>query len=223
MLANNPSSVLRIGDVTRFSVVKVLLRKLLSGDKGSKEKQRIYVEGLVTKIDISLDSPTFYTFCEFIRACKAPVMVIVTELLIGEILRKCLVNMRPRGLDTQVAIGFALDIARVMECLHSHGIIHRDLKPGSSLCPPEFGRCITFISPFMERKKKVFSHPSSSSTATTWSSTKPIIGRLSSLFSLSSSFSSGGAEDLSSLRGGEELSNSFSYSGDEMWDWNGED
>ncbi|KAJ0493865.1 putative dual-specificity kinase TKL-Pl-4 family [Helianthus annuus] len=67
---------------------------------------------------------------KFIGACKDPVMVIVTELLTGGTLRKYLVNMRPNGLDTHVAIGFALDIARAMECLHSHGIIHRDLKPG---------------------------------------------------------------------------------------------
>ncbi|CAI9280933.1 unnamed protein product [Lactuca saligna] len=53
---------------------------------------------------------------------------------------------------------------------------------------------------------------SSSSTATVSSSQKSTIGGLSSLFSSSSSFSSGGAEDLTSLRGGEELSNSFSYS-----------
>ncbi|KAK6924782.1 Serine-threonine/tyrosine-protein kinase, catalytic domain [Dillenia turbinata] len=66
---------------------------------------------------------------KFIGACKEPVMVIVTELLTGGTLRKCLLNMRPRCLDTRVAIGFALDIARAMECLHSHGIIHRDLKP----------------------------------------------------------------------------------------------
>ncbi|KVH92870.1 Protein kinase, catalytic domain-containing protein [Cynara cardunculus var. scolymus] len=39
-------------------------------------------------------------------------MVIVTELLTGGTLRKYLVNMRPRGLDTRVAIGFALDIAQ---------------------------------------------------------------------------------------------------------------
>lgn len=66
---------------------------------------------------------------KFIGACMEPYMVIVTELLLGGTLRKYLLNMRPRSLDTHVAIGFALDIARAMECLHSHGIIHRDLKP----------------------------------------------------------------------------------------------
>lgn len=60
-------------------------------------------------------------------------MVIVTELLQGGTLRKYLVNLRPACLETPVAIGFALDIARGMECLHSHGIIHRDLKPGKLL------------------------------------------------------------------------------------------
>ncbi|KHG08759.1 Serine/threonine-protein kinase HT1 [Gossypium arboreum] len=59
-------------------------------------------------------------------------MVIVTELLLGGTLRKYLLNMRPRCLDMRVAIGFALDIACGMECLHSHGIIHRDLKPVAS-------------------------------------------------------------------------------------------
>lgn len=57
-------------------------------------------------------------------------MVIVTELLLGGTLRKYLLNMRPNCLETHIAVGFALDIARAMECLHSHGIIHRDLKPG---------------------------------------------------------------------------------------------
>ncbi|KAL8529372.1 hypothetical protein ACS0TY_006698 [Phlomoides rotata] len=70
---------------------------------------------------------------KFIGACKEPVMVIVTELLLGGTLRKYLLNLRPRCLDMQVAIGFALDIARAMECLHSHGIIHRDLKPENLL------------------------------------------------------------------------------------------
>lgn len=71
-----------------------------------------------------------FVYYQFIGACKEPVMVIVTELLLGGTLRKHLLNMRPRSLDMRVAVGFALDIARAMECLHSHGIIHRDLKPG---------------------------------------------------------------------------------------------
>lgn len=71
-----------------------------------------------------------FVYDQFIGACKEPVMVIVTELLLGGTLRKYLLNMRPRSLDMRVAVGFALDIARAMECLHSHGIIHRDLKPG---------------------------------------------------------------------------------------------
>ncbi|KAI3907003.1 hypothetical protein MKW92_044344 [Papaver armeniacum] len=66
---------------------------------------------------------------KFIGACNVPVMVIVTELLLGGSLRKFLVNLRPRGLETRVVVSYALDIARAMECLHSHGIIHRDLKP----------------------------------------------------------------------------------------------
>ncbi|KAL3813824.1 hypothetical protein ACJIZ3_015092 [Penstemon smallii] len=70
---------------------------------------------------------------KFIGACNEPVMVIVTELLLGGTLRKYLLNLRPRCLDIRVAIGFALDIARAMECLHSHGIIHRDLKPENLL------------------------------------------------------------------------------------------
>nr|XP_023916006.1 serine/threonine-protein kinase STY13-like isoform X1 [Quercus suber] len=69
---------------------------------------------------------------KFIGACKVPVkavMVIVTELLMGGTLRRYLLDLRPSCLDMRVAVGFALDIARAMECLHSHGIIHRDLKP----------------------------------------------------------------------------------------------
>ncbi|KAK8928652.1 Serine/threonine-protein kinase HT1 [Platanthera zijinensis] len=70
---------------------------------------------------------------KFIGACKEPVMVLVTELVLGGSLRKHLLNLRPRSLDRRVAVGFALDIARAMECLHSHGIIHRDLKPENML------------------------------------------------------------------------------------------
>ena len=60
-------------------------------------------------------------------------MVIVTELLPGMSLRKYLVSIRPNQLDLLVALNFALDIARAMDCLHANGIIHRDLKPGTTL------------------------------------------------------------------------------------------
>ncbi|KAH9331230.1 hypothetical protein KI387_003338, partial [Taxus chinensis] len=66
---------------------------------------------------------------KFIGACKEPVMVVVTELLVGGSLRSYLLSLRPKRLDLRLAISFALDIAQAMECLHAHGIIHRDLKP----------------------------------------------------------------------------------------------
>lgn len=46
----------------------------------------------------------------------------------------------------RVAIGFVLDNARAMECLHSHGIIHHDLKPGNPLSCFEFFELIIRIS-----------------------------------------------------------------------------
>ena len=76
---------------------------------------------------------TTFIYFQFIGACKEPFMVIVTELLLGGTLRKYLLNMRPKCFDMRVAIGFALDIACAMECLHSHGIIHWDLKPGMTI------------------------------------------------------------------------------------------
>ncbi|GMH16766.1 hypothetical protein Nepgr_018607 [Nepenthes gracilis] len=75
---------------------------------------------------------------KFIGACKDPLMVVVTELMLGGTLRKYLLNMRPRCLERHVVLGFALDIARSMECLHSHGIIHRDLKPDNLLLTADY-------------------------------------------------------------------------------------
>lgn len=69
---------------------------------------------------------------QFIGACKDPLMVIVSELLPGMSLRKYLVSIRPNVLDLHVALNYALDIARAMECLHANVIIHRDLKPGTT-------------------------------------------------------------------------------------------
>src|SRR5688500_8648245 len=83
---------------------------------------------------------------QFIGACKEPVMVIVTELLLGGTLRKYLLNMLPKCLDKRIAVRFALDIARAMECLHAHGIIHRDLKPGISVLIPPNLLCLLLLS-----------------------------------------------------------------------------
>lgn len=77
---------------------------------------------------------------KFIGACKEPVMVVVTELLVGGSLRKYMLSLRPNCLDLQLAISFALDIAQAMECLHAHGIIHRDLKPDNLLLTADLKR-----------------------------------------------------------------------------------
>ncbi|KAF5205170.1 kinase [Thalictrum thalictroides] len=70
---------------------------------------------------------------KFIGASMEPHMLIVTELMKGGSLHKYLYDMRPCCPDLQTSISFALDIAQVMECLHSNGIIHRDLKPSNLL------------------------------------------------------------------------------------------
>ncbi|KAL9993973.1 putative dual-specificity kinase TKL-Pl-4 family [Helianthus debilis subsp. tardiflorus] len=102
-------------------------------NKGDTPENIAKIEGRFVREVAMLSKVQHKNLVKFIGACKAPIMVIVTELLTGGTLRKYLVNMRPRNLDTRVAIGFALDIARAMECLHSHGIIHRDLKPENLL------------------------------------------------------------------------------------------
>ncbi|KAF4350338.1 hypothetical protein F8388_010894 [Cannabis sativa] len=101
--------------------------------KGEAPEEIIKREGRFAREVAMLSRVQHKNLVKFIGACKEPVMVIVTELLLGGTLRKYLLNMRPRCLETRVAVGFALDIARAMECLHSHGIIHRDLKPENLL------------------------------------------------------------------------------------------
>ncbi|XP_039009958.1 serine/threonine-protein kinase STY13-like [Hibiscus syriacus] len=97
--------------------------------KGETPEEIARREGRFAREVAMLSRVQHKNLVKFIGACKEPMMVIVTELLLGATLRKFLLSLRPKCLDTRVAIGFALDIARAMECLHSHGIIHRDLKP----------------------------------------------------------------------------------------------
>ncbi|KAD3641117.1 hypothetical protein E3N88_30341 [Mikania micrantha] len=110
---------------------KIVAIKLVN--KGDTPEEIAKIEGRFVREVAMLSKVQHKNLVKFIGACKEPMMVIVTELLTGGTLRKYLVNMRPNELDTHVAIGFALDIARAMECLHSHGIIHRDLKPENLL------------------------------------------------------------------------------------------
>ncbi|MBA0707825.1 hypothetical protein Golax_019836 [Gossypium laxum] len=101
--------------------------------KGETPEEIAKREGRFAREVAMLSRVQHKNLVKFIGACKEPVMVIVTELLLGGTLRKYLLNMRPRCLDMRIAIGFALDIACAMECLHSRGIIHRDLKPENLL------------------------------------------------------------------------------------------
>ncbi|KAF5793425.1 putative dual-specificity kinase TKL-Pl-4 family [Helianthus annuus] len=97
---------------------KIVAIKLVN--KGDTPEEIAKTEGRFVREVAMLSKVQHKNLVKFIGACKDPVMVIVTELLTGGTLRKYLVNMRPNGLDTHVPIGFALDIARAMECLHSH-------------------------------------------------------------------------------------------------------
>ncbi|KAL6960535.1 hypothetical protein U1Q18_038298 [Sarracenia purpurea var. burkii] len=101
--------------------------------KGDTPEEIAKREGRFAREVAMLSRVQHRNLVKFIGACREPIMVIVTELLLGGTLRKYLLNMRPRCLDMRVAIGFALDIGCAMECLHSHGIIHRDLKPENLL------------------------------------------------------------------------------------------
>ncbi|XP_030480325.2 serine/threonine-protein kinase STY13 [Cannabis sativa] len=114
----------RYGD--RIVAVKVLHRGSTSEEKASLEDRFAREVNMMSRVKHE-------NLVKFIGACKDPLMVIVTELLPGMSLRKYLVGVRPQTLDLHVAIKFAMDIARAMECLHANGIIHRDLKPDNLL------------------------------------------------------------------------------------------
>ncbi|XP_044473972.1 serine/threonine-protein kinase STY13-like [Mangifera indica] len=114
----------RYGD--QIVAIKVLHRGSTSGEIVSLENRFIREVNMMSRVK-------HQNLVKFIGACKDPLMVIVTELLPGMSLRKYLVNIRPNQLELPVALNFALDIARAMECLHANGIIHRDLKPDNLL------------------------------------------------------------------------------------------
>ncbi|XP_058075315.1 serine/threonine-protein kinase STY13 [Magnolia sinica] len=100
---------------------------------GSTPEEKAALEGRFAREVTMMSRVKHQNLVKFIGACKDPFMVIATELLPGMSLRKYLISIRPKQLDLHVAIGFALDIARAMECLHANGIIHRDLKPDNLL------------------------------------------------------------------------------------------
>ncbi|KAK6943260.1 Serine-threonine/tyrosine-protein kinase, catalytic domain [Dillenia turbinata] len=114
----------RYGD--RIVAIKVLHRGSTSDERASLEARFAREVNMMSRVKHE-------NLVKFIGACKDPLMVIVTELLPGMSLRKYLVSIRPNQLDIHVALSFALDIARAMECLHANGIIHRDLKPDNLL------------------------------------------------------------------------------------------
>ncbi|XP_015870159.1 serine/threonine-protein kinase STY13 [Ziziphus jujuba] len=110
----------------RIVAVKVLHRGSTSEERASLENRFAREVNMMSRVKHE-------NLVKFIGACKDPLMVIVTELLPGMSLRKYLVSLRPEKLDLHVAIKYAIDIARAMECLHANGIIHRDLKPDNLL------------------------------------------------------------------------------------------
>ncbi|KAF5941061.1 hypothetical protein HYC85_022228 [Camellia sinensis] len=106
----------RYGD--RIVAIKVLHR-------GNNLEEKAALEGRFAREVNMMSRVKHENLVKFIGACKDPLMVIVTELLPGMSLRKYLVSIRPNQLDLHVAISYALDIARAMDCLHANGIIHR--------------------------------------------------------------------------------------------------
>ncbi|XP_002532865.2 serine/threonine-protein kinase STY13 [Ricinus communis] len=114
----------RYGD--RIVAVKVL-------NRGSTCEERAALENRFAREVNMMSRVKHDNLVKFIGACKEPLMVIVTELLPGMSLRKYLIGIRPNQPDLRLALNFALDIARAMDCLHANGIIHRDLKPDNLL------------------------------------------------------------------------------------------
>ncbi|XP_043704350.1 serine/threonine-protein kinase STY13-like isoform X2 [Telopea speciosissima] len=102
-------------------------------NRGNTPEEKAKLEGRFIREVTMMSRVKHENLVKFIGACKDPLMVIATELLPGMSLRKYLVSIRPKLLDLRVVIGFALDIARAMDCLHANGIIHRDLKPDNLL------------------------------------------------------------------------------------------
>ncbi|XP_022982592.1 serine/threonine-protein kinase HT1-like [Cucurbita maxima] len=101
--------------------------------RGSTAEERAALENRFAREVNMMSRVKHENLVKFLGACKEPLMVIVTELLPGMSLRKYLMNNRKQQLDPRLAINFALDIARAMDCLHANGIIHRDLKPDNLL------------------------------------------------------------------------------------------
>ncbi|KAI3732586.1 hypothetical protein L1987_63792 [Smallanthus sonchifolius] len=102
-------------------------------NRGSKTEERVALESRFAREVNMMSRVKHENLVKFIGACKDPLMVIVSELLPGMSLRKYLGSIRPNQLDLRLALNFALDIARAMDCLHANGIIHRDLKPDNLL------------------------------------------------------------------------------------------
>lgn len=102
-------------------------------NRGSTLEERAALESRFAREVNMMSRVKHENLVKFIGACKEPLMVIVTELLPGMSLRKYLMSNRKQQLDPRLAINFALDVARAMDCLHANGIIHRDLKPDNLL------------------------------------------------------------------------------------------
>ncbi|KAH9313893.1 hypothetical protein KI387_022520, partial [Taxus chinensis] len=114
----------------KYNDKTVAIKIIQPGDSPEEMAKR---EGRFVREVALLSRVQHKNLVKFIGACKDSVMVLVTELLLGGSLRKYMMNLRPKPLDLHLALTFALDIARVMECLHGNGIIHRDLKPDNLL------------------------------------------------------------------------------------------